>query len=91
MWILSNRVGSYYQFEPTRSGLIAKELLDGYAGSIMTDAYGGYNRVKGVEGLRVGHCWAHARRKFFERLDDYPKEVPEIVGPLGMPSVLWFD
>lgn len=79
MWALSNRVGSYYRFEPTRSGKIAAELLAGYEGAVVTDAYGGYNRIKSVEGIRVGHCWSHARRDFFERLKDYPKEVPEIV------------
>lgn len=80
IWVLSNRVGSYYQFEPTRSGKIAKELLEDYQGAVVTDGFAGYNRIKGIAGIRAAHCWSHARRDFFERLDDYPKEVPEIVG-----------
>lgn len=79
MWALSNRVGSYYQFEPTRSGKIAKELLKDYKGAVLTDGYAGYNRIKNTEGVRVGHCWSHARREFYERYDDFPNEVVAIL------------
>ena len=30
IWSMSNPRGAYYQFEPTRSGKVAKEMLDGY-------------------------------------------------------------
>lgn len=72
MWVLSNRIGSYYQFEPTRSGKIADELLKNYQGAVLTDGYGGYNRVRKQNGLRLGRCWAHARREFYERIKDFP-------------------
>lgn len=77
MWVLSNRVGSYYRFEPTRSGLIAEEMIEGHAGSVLTDGFSGYNRIKRMPGIRVAHCWAHARREFTDREDDYPAEVTE--------------
>jgi transposase len=74
MWVMSNRLGSYYQFEPTRSGKIAEELLEGYDGAVVCDAYGGYTRLSKKPSIRVQHCWAHARREFFERWADYPAE-----------------
>jgi hypothetical protein len=74
MWVMSNRLSSYYRFEPTRSGLVAEEMLKGYQGSVVTDGFAGYNRIKKSEDVRVGHCWAHARREFFERFDDFPTE-----------------
>lgn len=77
MWALSNRRGAYYQFEPTRSGKVAEELLKEHAGAILTDGYGGYNRVKKAGQLRAGQCWSHARREFFERLETYPEEARE--------------
>jgi transposase len=80
MWALSNRRGAYYQFEPSRSGLVAEEILKSHDGSILTDGYAGYNRVKKQENLRVGQCWSHARREFFERLDTYPAEAHEALG-----------
>ena len=74
MWVMSNRKGCYYQFEPSRSGKIPKEMLKSYKGAIVTDAYGGYNTVRADPDIRVAHCWAHARREFYERYDDYPDE-----------------
>ncbi len=77
MWVLSNRLGSYYQFEPTRSGKVAEEIIEGYEGAVVTDGYAGYNAFRKSNKVRVAQCWAHARREFFERLDDYPTECEE--------------
>jgi transposase len=79
MWVMSNRLGSYYQFEPTRSGAIAEEMLKGYDGAIITDAFGGYNRLAKKPTIRVQNCLAHARREFFERYDDFPAECHRII------------
>jgi transposase len=74
IWVMSNRLGSYYQFEPTRSGKIPEEMMKGYDGAVVTDAYGGYNRLASKPTIRIQYCWAHARREFYERFDDFPKE-----------------
>lgn len=79
MWVMSNRIGNYYQFEPTRSGEIAEEMPKGYDGAIICDAYGGYNRLSKKPSIRVQHCWAHARREFFERYDDYPSACERVI------------
>lgn len=79
MWILSNRAGSYFQFEPTRSGKIPEEMLKGHQGSVLTDGYGGYNPVKKNPNIRLGQCWSHARREFFERLEDYPTQCEQAI------------
>ena len=64
MWVLSNQAGSYYQYEPTRSGKVIKEILKGYEGPVMSDGFSGYNRVNNSV-----YCWAHVRRKFFDLQD----------------------
>jgi transposase len=79
LWSLSNQAGSFYQFEPTRSGQIAEEMLQGYQGPVVNDGFSGYNRLKKIPGILVGNCWSHARRKFFEIQDYYPKETKEIL------------
>jgi transposase len=79
MWVMANRMGSYYQFEPTRSGAIAEEMLLGYDGAIITDAFGGYNRLSKKPTIRVQNCWAHARREFFERFDDFPDDCRRVI------------
>lgn len=73
MWTMSNQAGSIYQFEPTRSGKVADEMLAGYAGPMLTDAYNGYDRFKKNPEIKLGHCWAHGRRKFFEIGELYPE------------------
>jgi len=79
MWVMSNQAGSYFQFEPTRSGKVIREMLKSYRGPIISDAYSGYNRLKKVPGMNVALCWAHARRKFIEIQDNYPVESREIL------------
>lgn len=79
MWAVGNRRGAVYRFEPTRSGKVAEELLKNRDGSVVTDGFAGYNRLKKMPSLRVGACWSHARREFFERLQDYPTEAKEAV------------
>jgi hypothetical protein len=49
-------------------------LLGGFRGVVQSDQYGAYasheRKTTGIE--RVG-CWAHARRKFHEAIDERPK------------------
>ena len=80
MWALSNRSATYFQFEPTRSGSIAEELLKGYKGCIISDGFSGYNRFKQRPDIIVGNCWAHARREFYDIRENYPAETTEILG-----------
>ncbi len=80
MWVMSNSAGSYYQFEPTRSGKIAKELIGSYQGPIVADGFSGYkSEFKGMKQIILAFCWAHARRKFVDIEKNYPREVNEIL------------
>jgi len=79
MWVMSNRMGCYFQFEPTRSGRVPQEMLRGHEGSVVVDAYSGYNPIRKNSKIRVGHCWSHVRREFIERLDDYPSQCEEAI------------
>ncbi|MDA9189653.1 IS66 family transposase [bacterium] len=71
IWSMSNPRGAYYQFEATRSGLIAQEMIKGYKkGCVVTDGYSGYNFLDSEDYSDIRHafCWAHVRRKFFEAM-----------------------
>jgi transposase len=71
MWVRSrNGPGikpiTIFEYDPTRSGSVAKRLLAGYEGYLQADAYGGYNALcEDKKIIRCG-CMAHCRRKFFE-------------------------
>lgn len=74
IWSLTNKYGAYFQFETTRSGKVAEEMLKGFSGTIINDGFSGYNRFsKDYESkIRVANCWAHVRRKFFDCMEDSP-------------------
>lgn len=58
-----------FHYDPSRSGDVPYEYLNGYKGRIQTDGYGGYNKISSdPDIIRVG-CWAHARRKFFDAIE----------------------
>jgi len=72
MWILSNNRGSHYRFEPTRSGKVVKESLEGFEGIVMSDAYSGYYQFKKSQTQALAICHAHARRNFWDIKEDNP-------------------
>jgi hypothetical protein len=61
-----------FRFSPSRSGETPREVLGGRAGTLVVDAYTGYNRVTDVDGWTRAGCLAHVRRKFFEALSTAP-------------------
>lgn len=70
IWSMSNPRGAYYQFEPTRSGQVAREMLKGYTnGVVVTDGFSGYNFLEEEINIKHAFCWAHVRRKFFEAMN----------------------
>lgn len=79
LWSMCNMAGAYYRYEPTRSGKVAIEMLEGFSGPVMSDAYSGYNRVKKQTNCPHGLCWAHGRRNFYEIRENHPEDCKEIV------------
>lgn len=55
-----------YRFAGSRSGETPLEVLGGTQGTLVVDAYTGYNRVTDVDGRERAGCIAHVRRKFFD-------------------------
>ena len=88
IWSMSNPRGAYYQFEPTRSGTVAREMIKGYKkGCVVSDGYSGYNFLDSDEQYKnISHafCWAHVRRKFFEAMnhDDRSEVMIDLIDRL---------
>lgn len=81
IWALLSRQAIAYVFDTSRSGAVAKKLLDGTQGFLVIDGYSAYDGVTTDLGrTRVG-CWAHSRRKFFEAMSSVPeaREVLELI------------
>ena len=46
-----------------------KEILKNFKGHLQTDGYAVYEEYGHKKGIKLMHCWAHARRKFIEAED----------------------
>ena len=66
MWVFIAGDKVVYRFAPSRSGETPREILGGTTGTLVVDAYTGYNSVSGPEGRARAGCMAHARRRFYE-------------------------
>ncbi len=75
LWVIS-RPGSdvVFSFRETRCHDELPSLLGSFKGVLQSDQYGAYaSHERKTEGIvRVG-CWAHARRKFHEAIEERPK------------------
>lgn len=74
----------YFHYDMgSRSGETARRLIGGYSGTIQTDGYEVYEAYEGALGKRMIGCWAHARRKFAEALDEDRKHASEALVYIG--------
>jgi len=69
-WTMSNNIAAYYQFEPTRSQDVAREMLKGFKGVVVTDAYESKHFLKDNPDQDHAYCWAHTRRYFFDAMGE---------------------
>lgn len=84
VWSVSNNYGQYYQYELTRSGKVAEEMLFGFKGRVVSDAYGGYNFLYFMKEITHAGCWSHARRNFIEAENNHPisREMVDLINTL---------
>jgi transposase len=71
MWTFIAGKDIAYVFSTGRSGDTPKQVLGGTTGTLVVDAFTGYNRVTKADGRTRAGCLAHARRKFFEALPGF--------------------
>lgn len=69
-----------FHYSETRAGTTAKEFLEGFHGYLMTDGYGGYNKLKDCKRTS---CWAHIRRYLIDAIPKgsaYDYSIPAVQG-----------
>ena len=72
---------SVYDFTMTRRRDGPQTFLKDYRGYLHADAYSGYDAIYlGTDNdvIEVA-CWAHARRKFFDAIENYPREAHQVI------------
>jgi len=68
VWSMSNNVAAYYQFEATRSQDVAREMLKGFKGVVVTDGYESSHFLENNPDTIHVYCWSHARRYFYDAI-----------------------
>ena len=73
MWVvrdvLTGEVVFHYDLG-SREGEVAKELFTSFQGILQSDGYAAYNQFEKAKGITMAGCWAHARRKWVDALDE---------------------
>jgi len=72
-WVFIGENLIAYRFSPSRSGQTPLQVLGGSTGTLVVDAYTGYNQVTKPNSRRRAGCMAHARRKFHKALNSTPE------------------
>ena len=82
-WALATADAVYFHVDPSRGAEVARRLLAGYHGTVITDGYCVYVSLDKtpVEDADIlfANCWSHSRRKYVECEQYYPKEVEHIL------------
>ena len=60
----------FYYDRGSRGGKVAREILGAYKGAVQCDGYDAYDKFEKNDNITVYGCWAHARRKFVDALNE---------------------
>lgn len=72
---------SVYDFTMSRSRDGPQQFLQTFRGYLHADAYAGYDAIYLGSDSQIVEvaCWAHARRKFFDARNNYPREAHQVL------------
>lgn len=84
LWTFCNGELVAYRFSPSRSGETPAQVLGASEGTLVVDAYTGYNKVTKLGRRKRAGCMAHSRRKFFDALPTAPEAQVALDAILGV-------
>lgn len=68
-----------YQYGTTRSKRNIQKFLQGFSGTLVSDAFSGYKSLdQNDENIRSAFCWAHARRDYADALKALKGDAKEL-------------
>jgi hypothetical protein len=72
LWSFSSPTVRYFEYRKSRSGQIVTETLgDDFGGVLVSDFYGGYNRMMGMH----QRCWVHLLRDIHDLKERWPADA----------------
>ena len=67
----------------SRSGMVARELLECYRSIVQCDGYAAYEQFEQMKGITLVGCWAHGRRKYVDALEENRTLVTQAIHYIG--------
>lgn len=85
-WVYQNSVERLvlFDYREGRGREGPEEILKDFKGYLQTDGYPLYDYFKQQQGITVLHCMAHARRMFFEALENDPGRAQYALQQFGL-------
>lgn len=85
-WVYQNSIEKivFFDYRPGRGREGPQEMLKDFQGYLQTDGYSVYDLFKGQPGITVMHCMAHARRMFFDALENNPAKAAYALQQIGL-------
>jgi transposase len=77
--------GVVFDFCAGRGGQYPCEFLKGWSGTLVVDAYAGYDAALALDARSTAYCLAHARRKF----DELVKANASVVAAQAIQRIAW--
>ena len=86
LWVYHDPGGDVvYDWHQGRGAACLKGMLEGFSGTVQCDGYKAYTSyAKGREEIELAGCWAHARRTFFESLEEAPGLARWMLHQIGL-------
>ena len=86
LWVYNDPGGDVlFEWHQGRGADCLKGMLDEFSGVVQCDGYPVYPRyAAGRKDLSLAGCWAHARRKFFEALEESPVQARWVLHQIGL-------
>ena len=86
LWVFNDPGGDVlFEWHRGRGADCLKDMLDEFSGTAQCDGYSAYTSyANGRKGLDLAGCWAHARRYFFEALEETPGLARWILHQIGL-------
>lgn len=85
-WVYQNSIEKMvlFDYRPGRGREGPEEMLQNFQGHLQTDGYPLYDHFKKQQGITLMHCMAHARRMFFDALENDPSRAEYAMQQIGL-------
>lgn len=82
-WVVQNPRDNltFFHYDKGRSKQVPKILFENFKnGVLQTDGYASYNEISKINNLTQLACWAHARRKFYDAIENDKSRAEYVLG-----------